>query len=117
MNQIWDMQRKTSVKTLRVCLVPVWNSSRIACPSQPSLVEEKQALIRHMQLDWLPASLVPALGNTQVHFVWLAALALAAHEHGVWLHTAYMLCLPCTLVGELTHDDHTKHTNATTQQW
>ena len=97
----------TDGESSKACLVPVWNSSRIAYPSQPSLVEEKQALIRHMQLDWLPASLVPALGNTQVHFVWLPALAQAAHEHGVWLHTAYMLCLPCTLVGELTHNDHT----------
>ena len=75
----------------------------IAYTSQTSLVEQKQALIRHVPVVWLPASSVSALGNTQMHFVWLPALARAVHEHGVWWHTAYMVCLPCTLVGELTH--------------
>ena len=69
----------------RACLVQVSNSSRIAYTSQPSLVEQKQPQMRHLQVVWLPASRVPALGNTQVHFVWLPALAQAAHEHGVWL--------------------------------
>ena len=103
--------------TLRACLVAVCYSSGIAYTSQPSVVEQKQALIRHLQVVWLPASSVSALGNMQVHFVWLPALAQVAHEHAVLLHTEYMLCLPCTLVGELTHNDHTQHTNATAQQW
>lgn len=69
----------------RTCLVQVLNSSCIAYTSQPSLVEQKQPQMRHLQVIWLPASRVPALGNTQVHFVWLPALVQAAHEHGDWL--------------------------------
>ena len=106
-NKVYLLSKNPGPLLYRACLVAVVNSSCIAYTSQPSLVEQKQALIRHLQVVWLPASSVPALGNTQVHFVWLPALAQAAHEHGVWLHTAYMLCLPCTLVGELTHNDHT----------
>ena len=65
----------TKLNSLRACLVAVVNRSCIAYTSQPSLVEQKHALIRHLQVVWLPASSVPALGNTQVHFVWLVALA------------------------------------------
>ena len=75
-----------TLETYQACLVQVWNRGRIAYTSQHSVGEQKQPQMRHLQVVWLPASSVPALGNTQVHFVWLPALAQAAHELGVWLH-------------------------------
>ena len=66
--------------TQRACLVQLVNSSCITYTSQSSLVEQKEALIHHLQVVWLPASSVPALGNTQVHFVWLPADTSILHH-------------------------------------